>query len=200
MEFNKKNGFYFEYYITGEKESESEYKNGKKHGESISYYKSGQIKEKTNYKKGIEHGMRHGFYLNGQKKYKNNISDGFYKGLNTWYYVHGGKEREEFYKPFDEDPYLVIKYYSGGETFKKYDNNKNIDTTYYISGQIMKEEYINKKISYYKNDQTKHKKCSALQKKYYKNGYINSSHGVKSVRQTYTRVFLPYKNKKIFFY
>ena len=74
------------WYRTGEKESETHYKNGEIEGLATWWYKNGRKKYSQRYKNGKLEGMKTEWYGSGKKKstshYKNGIANGFRKKWN----------------------------------------------------------------------------------------------------------------------
>jgi len=68
-------------------------------GKLIIYWdKNGQKQTESNYKDGKKNGLVTHFHENGQKRFEGNYKDGDRNGLSTVWYVSGKKEYEDNYK------------------------------------------------------------------------------------------------------
>ena len=72
---------------------------GKPDGMETGWYESGQKSSETNYKDGKLHGLITWWYENGQKKLEANFKDGKLHGLHTTWHENGQKQSElNYYK------------------------------------------------------------------------------------------------------
>ena len=67
-------------------------------GKYVGYYENGQKNEETNYKDGKIEGLLISWYRNGQKEYEGNFIDGKEEGLWTWWDKEGNVTKTETYK------------------------------------------------------------------------------------------------------
>ena len=88
----------FELYKDGQKQNESNYKDGKEDGLYLGWYESGQKSSEANYKDGKLDGLTTGWYENGQKKIEANYKDGKMYGLQVMWHENGQKEVEGNWK------------------------------------------------------------------------------------------------------
>ena len=108
------------FYENGQKELESNYKDGKPDGLWTWLYGSGQKEREGNYKDGKKDGLVTWWYENGQKKVEGNFKDGKPDGMTTSWYENGQKSREENYKDGKENG-LSTTWYKNGQ--KKRETN-----------------------------------------------------------------------------
>lgn len=102
-------------YRNGQKEAETNYKNGKRNGLGILWYKNGQKKFEANYKDDKTDGLKTLWYKNGQKMSEGSDKNGKRDGLLTHWRENGEKIREENYKDGKLNG-LDIKFHNGQKT------------------------------------------------------------------------------------
>ena len=101
-------------YQNGQKEWESNYKNGKEDGKGTNWYESGQKEIEGAHKDGKAEGPHTQWHDNGQKEAEGTYKDGKAEGKWTLWYPNGQKEAEEHYKNGKPDgPY--IEWYDNGQ-------------------------------------------------------------------------------------
>ena len=101
-------------YQNGQKEWESNYKNGKEDGKATNWYESGQKEIEGAHKNGKAEGPHTQWHDNGQKEAEGAYKDGKLEGKWTLWYPNGKKEAEETYKNGKPDgPY--IDWYDNGQ-------------------------------------------------------------------------------------
>ena len=101
-------------YVSGQKEEEVTYKDGKEEGLCTYWYESGQKKRERTYKAGKRDGPFISWYESGQKRREGNAKDGKQDGLVTEWYSNGKKSGEFTFnagelissKEWDEEGYL----------------------------------------------------------------------------------------------
>jgi antitoxin component YwqK of YwqJK toxin-antitoxin module len=86
------------WYENGNKELETNYKDGKEAGLYTEWYADGRKKSEGNYKDGKLDGLWTAWYADGQKKSEGNSKDGKMYGLWTEWYENGQRKREANYK------------------------------------------------------------------------------------------------------
>lgn len=105
---NLKQGYWKEFYSSGELKAEGEYLNNKRNKEWKFYFKSGKIEQSGIYKKGKPNGLWKWIYENGQTEREENFSNGKEDGQLLEYYddgkiktkgnyIDGAEEGEWFY-------------------------------------------------------------------------------------------------------
>jgi antitoxin component YwqK of YwqJK toxin-antitoxin module len=85
-------------YRNGQKEGETNYKNGKINGLATMWHENGQKKYEGNYKDSKRDGLTTVWYENGQKMSEGSYKNGKRDGLLTNWRENGEKIREENYK------------------------------------------------------------------------------------------------------
>ena len=88
----------FEMYQSGQKKSETNYKDGKKNGLERLWYENGNKEYEEKWKDGKEEGVRTWWYQSGQKKSEENLKDGMIVGLSVQWHENGKKMEEVNYK------------------------------------------------------------------------------------------------------
>ena len=86
---NNKQGYWKEFYSTGELKAEGEYIKNKRNKEWKFYFKSGKIEQSGTYKKGKPNGLWKWVYENGQTEREENFLNGKEDGLLIEYYNDG---------------------------------------------------------------------------------------------------------------
>ena len=92
------NGQHAEYFESGEKKTETHYKNGKKQGLETTWYENGQKELEGHYKDGEFDGPYAAWHENGQKELEGQFKEGEQDGLWNWWHENGQKKREGHYK------------------------------------------------------------------------------------------------------
>ena len=86
-----------DYFDSGQKECEINYKNGQKHGKALVWFENGKLHKEENWKDGKLHGVYKNWYLNGKimldANYKNGIQDG-----NQSFWLNDFLITEKYYK------------------------------------------------------------------------------------------------------
>ena len=88
----------FTLWKNGQKETESNYKDGKEDGLYLGWYENGKKQFESNYKDGKEDGLVVYWDENGKKEYEGNWKDGKEDGLMVWLNENGQKLVEENFK------------------------------------------------------------------------------------------------------
>jgi antitoxin component YwqK of YwqJK toxin-antitoxin module len=78
----------------GQKETETNYVNGKKDGLATEWYENGQKETETNYISDKEEGLTTWWYESGQEQAELNYKNNKQEGLATWWYESGSKSGE----------------------------------------------------------------------------------------------------------
>ena len=86
------------FYLNGQIQSESNYKDEKMDGNQISYYENGKKESEVFYKDGELDGKYIGWYENGKKMEEAFFKDGEENGKMIYYYENGQIEREGNFK------------------------------------------------------------------------------------------------------
>ena len=87
-------GKYQTYYSNGQKESETNFKDGKENGLATEWHENGQKESNTNYKDGKRNGLTTVWNENGVKESETTYKDGQINGLAIQWYENGNKESE----------------------------------------------------------------------------------------------------------
>jgi len=149
FEQNKLEGYFRDYYETGELKDEFLYKENIPHGDHKIYHKNGQLYAIKTFVNGVETGKIRQFYSNGNKEYvgqfdMNGIKDGLWQAWNingeltTKYRLEHGIIDGEI---FGTDPILKCTYsgeFNKGQLISF--TNQNISS---INGSIFRLEAIN---------------------------------------------------------
>ena len=101
-------------YPNGQKEYETNYKDGKADGLQTEWYENGQNKEEITFKNGEPDVLQTRWYENGQKKNEANIKDGKLDGLWSEWYENGQKKGETNYKDGKGDG-LALEWHENGQ-------------------------------------------------------------------------------------
>ena len=86
------------FYLNGNIQTETDYKDGKMDGNQIAYYENGLIQSETNLKGGELDGKYIGWYENGKKKEEMNFKDEQLDGKWITYHKNGEIKEEKNYK------------------------------------------------------------------------------------------------------
>jgi antitoxin component YwqK of YwqJK toxin-antitoxin module len=100
----KEEGLWTEWYESGNKLTEVNYKDGKMEGVGTLWYENGKKQTESNYKNGKHNGLWKHWFENGQKKGEGNFKDGKPNGLATLWYENGQKQRETNFKNGESMP------------------------------------------------------------------------------------------------
>ena len=118
------------WYANGQKSSENNYQNGDLVDSSrFEYYDTGQIQSEKNYKDDRFNGKTTLWYENGQKFFDGNYKDGKPDGKWTFWHKNGQNDEERNYKDNDLVDKTIFKYsYFTGhlKSEKKYKDGKCI--------------------------------------------------------------------------
>lgn len=86
------------YHPNGRKSYETNYVNGKKNGFATVWYMNGQKQWQTTFRAGKTHGRWREWHLDGKKKFEANYNDGVLDGLATWWHETGRMWQERTYQ------------------------------------------------------------------------------------------------------
>ena len=125
----------FELYKDGQKQNESNYKDGKEEGLKIMWYPNGQKRAEGNFKDGWEDGRWLEWHENGQKKQETNWKDNKEEGPSTMWYKNGQKFREGNFKDGREDG-LWLGWHPNGQKLAEAD---------FKDGELIYEKFWNSK-------------------------------------------------------
>ena len=125
----------FELYKDGQKQNESNYKDGKEEGLKIMWYPNGQKRAEGNFKDGWEDGLWLEWHENGQKKQETNWKDNKEEGPSTMWYKNGQKFREGNFKDGREDG-LWLGWHPNGQKLAEAD---------FKDGELIYEKFWNSK-------------------------------------------------------
>ena len=142
----KVNGYQVNYYITGVKQSEGNYKNSLQDSTWKYYYPDGKINRITNYDKGVKNGRSVSYNKNGNLVSDVNYKNGKFFDTVKFYYPNGQLNFKEYYdaNSFEQGEFKLW-YKSGklsqygimhngklvGKWMKYYENGQTEDTEYY---------------------------------------------------------------------
>jgi antitoxin component YwqK of YwqJK toxin-antitoxin module len=140
-------GHWVEYFATGEKRAEGEYKNGKREGEWTFYHRSGKTEQVGKYQNGLPQGKWQWFYENGrlhrEEFYRRGREDGTSveydeegKVITQGEYIDGLKDGKWFYEVGDHKE--VGAYKDGlkdGPWVYTYDNGQRHFTGEFVNGE-----------------------------------------------------------------
>lgn len=140
-------GHWIEYYNSGEKRAEGEYRSGKREGEWVYYHRSGAVEQRGNYANGLAQGAWKWYYENGalhrEEDYRKGREDGMsveYDGQGTIItqgeYIDGLKEGKWIYHVGDHTE--EGEYRSGlrnGEWVHVYDNGRKSFVGRFVEGE-----------------------------------------------------------------
>tara|TARA_Y100000592_G_scaffold52548_1_gene82965 strand:- start:6494 stop:8140 length:1647 start_codon:yes stop_codon:yes gene_type:complete len=156
----KREGKFTSYYITGQKEIESEWKDGLIHGAlkrwyrngdlmyetefvngkgvDIDYYENQKMKSLTTYDNGMENGLSEEYYNNGKLKHKAIMKDNEPIGTNLTYYDNGQLAVED---PFATNPKSKKSYRHGQK--KIYNREGELAATLMYAEYHLVDEKLN---------------------------------------------------------
>lgn len=119
------NDSWVENFENGNKMEEGKYVNGKKEGLWTIWHENGQMSKKTNYTNGMVDGKENVWYSNGQISEENHYLKGKKHGICTKWLEDGSKIKEETYD-YGKNISLV----------GKWKNNQGFILTYYTDGLV----------------------------------------------------------------
>jgi antitoxin component YwqK of YwqJK toxin-antitoxin module len=134
----EKNGLHTEYYKSGKKKSEINYKDGKKEGLGTWWHESGEKWKETTFSDGKSNGLFTEWSENGQKYKEGNLKDGQQNGLWTTWRDDGQRWEEVNFKNGIKHGLLTEWYKNGkkrGESNFKYGNKDGLEKEWYESGK-----------------------------------------------------------------
>ena len=105
-----KDGLWTEWYESGNKLTEVNYKAGKMDGITTLWHENGKKQSESKYKDGKHNGPWKHWYENGQKKGEGNFQDGKPNGLATLWYENGQKQRETNFKNDELMPLVLTAF------------------------------------------------------------------------------------------
>jgi len=134
----KEEGLWTEWYESGNKLTEVNYKDGKMEGVGTLWYENGKKQTESNYKNGKHNGLWKHWFENGQKKGEGNFKDGKPNGLATLWYENGQKQRETNFKNGESMPlvWTAFVWKPNGEkcSITNINNGNGILVDYYEDG------------------------------------------------------------------
>lgn len=163
---NHKQGYWKEFYSSGELKSEGEYINNRRNGKWKFYFKSGKLEQEGTYNKGKANGLWKWFYENGQIEREENFLNGKEEGQMIEYnsdgkiitkgeYLDGYEEGEWFYHVGDHTETGIYRagimegiwkhYYENGKI--RYEGNYILGNPdgrhrqYYDNGKLKEDGY-----------------------------------------------------------
>lgn len=107
-------GKFIDYFVTGLKEGQGVFKNGRVEGLRIKYYPNGNKSLERNYKNGLEDGLENEYYPDGQLKQTGQYSNLKESGKWEMYYPNGQPKLTSYFENgvmYNE----TIQYYSTGK-------------------------------------------------------------------------------------
>ena len=110
----KDDGLYLAWYESGQKHAEINYKDGKLDGHWVKWYGSGQKSAEGTYKNGKIDGLDVTWYEDGQKWTEGNFKDDQKDGLYTIWYTNGQKMAEQNFKDGKMDG-LALYWHKNGQ-------------------------------------------------------------------------------------
>ena len=131
-------GKVFRLYKNGQKQFESNLKNGKTDGLIRSWYENGEPESESNWNNGILNGLQITWHKNGQKKSEGKIKEGKEDGMLMEWYENGQKKSEENWKDGKPNGAMVL-WKRGGQKIREqnYKDGKEdgLQTTWHLNGQ-----------------------------------------------------------------
>ena len=88
----------YKFYENGQKQVETNIKDGKRDGPETQWHENGQKQMEINLKDGKPEGLATWWSENGQKEKEINYEDGKYEGLGTFWHENGQKQVEANFK------------------------------------------------------------------------------------------------------
>ena len=107
-----------ERYPSGQKKTETHFKNGRMNGNSTEWHENGQKKLDVNYKDDKAEGLVTRWYKNGQQESETHYTDGKKNGLMTIWFENGQKQSEINYKD-DKVDGSAIEWFENGQVKRK---------------------------------------------------------------------------------
>ena len=98
----KQDGLQFEWHENGQKSWKGNFKGGKPNGLWVNWHENGQKQLEENYKDGKAYGVKMEWHPNGQKKMEGNFKDNKAYGLWVSWHENGQKKKEVNYKDGEE--------------------------------------------------------------------------------------------------
>ena len=95
---DKLHGVHIQYWANGNLKSEEEFRNDTPHGYFRDFYRSGTRNRQGNYKRGLKHGTFLKYWPTGEKRTMANFQDDLEQGLTTDYYRDGTIKKEVPYE------------------------------------------------------------------------------------------------------
>ncbi|WP_299683745.1 hypothetical protein [uncultured Dokdonia sp.] len=137
-------GRFIDYYLTGLKEGEGFFVNGRLNGIRKLYYPNGNLSSEIEYVNGYANGQSRNFYENGVLKQDGVFKNG--KEIGIWNVYHSNKELKQkiHFNEFGEIQGDMYSYYSTGEL-------KGVNT--YEKGIYKEDKLSDKLFKYYKESQ-----------------------------------------------
>ena len=113
----------FTLWKNGQKETESNYKDGKQDGLQFEWHENGQKSWKGNFKGGKPNGLWVNWHENGQKQLEENYKDGKAYGVKMEWHPNGQKRREAIFK---DDELISEKWWNNrGKPVDSYEESFN---------------------------------------------------------------------------
>jgi antitoxin component YwqK of YwqJK toxin-antitoxin module len=138
----KANGHQVNYYITGAKQSEGNYKNSLQDSTWRYYYPNGKINRITNYDKGVKNGRSITYNKDGSLASDVNYKNGNFFGAVKFYYSNGQLNYEEYYDANSLEQGEFKLWYKSGKLSQ--------------DGMMVNGKLVGKWMKYYENGQTEH--------------------------------------------
>ncbi len=138
----KANGYQVNYYITGAKQSEGNYKNALQDSTWRYYYPDGKINRITNYDKGVKNGRSTTYNKDGSLASDVNYKNGNFFGSVKFYYSNGQLNFEEYYDANSLEQGEFKLWYKSGKISQR--------------GMMVNGKLVGKWMKYYENGQIEH--------------------------------------------
>ncbi|MFD1293842.1 hypothetical protein ACFQ5N_08350 [Lutibacter holmesii] len=144
-------GKFIDYYLTGKKQGEGVFYNGKVSGVRTMYFPNGQISMERVYSNGIENGLEKEYYEDATLKQKGEFLNGKESGVWEMYHPNGQLKQRT---TFNENGEM------NGESFSYYSTGMEKGKNTYKNGVYQKDKINDKLFDYYNQSQELYKQVN----------------------------------------